>query len=236
MDRETKTFRMAIKDLDAEGKFRGYLSVFNVVDHGGDLVEPGAFRKTLRQTRAFPLLWAHSAQEPGHVIGTFGAQEDKFGLLVDGEFFMDQPGGQEAHGVVRRLKDRGVKVGLSIGYKADKWKMEEDENERTIRRLKEVQLFEGSMTLFPMNEAALVQAVKDGLEGAPTDKEIEFRCGNCGETTLVIKNSEPDDKAFDTQEPEKTIPADEPSKQDEEHEKELVALRTLAKGMKSRQE
>ena len=232
MERETKTFRMAIKDLDVEGKFRGYLSVFNVVDHGGDLVEPGAFRKTLRQTRAFPLLWAHSAQEPGHVIGTFGAQEDKHGLLVDGEFFMDQPGGQEAYGVVKRLKDKGVKVGLSIGYKADKWKMDEGEDQRPIRILKEVQLYEGSMTLFPMNEQALVQAVKDGLEGVPTDKEIEFRCSNCGETTLVIKNSEPGDKAFETQEPEKTIPADEPPKEDETKLNRLNLIKGLAKEFK----
>ena len=37
---ETKVFKLAIKEMDeAEGKFRGYLSVFNNVDHGGDLVE-----------------------------------------------------------------------------------------------------------------------------------------------------------------------------------------------------
>jgi len=212
---ETKIFRMAIKEIDEEGKFQGYLSVFNNVDRGGDLVEPGAFKKTLSENKAFPLLWAHSAQDPSNIIGTFHGKEDKRGLLIDGEFFLDQPGGQEAHAVVKKLYAKGVKVGLSIGYQAKQWVMDEDENKGTIRRLSEVELFEGSMTLFPMNEQALVQAVKEGLEQKPNDKGIEFRCGGCGETVLVIAtNPEPNIKAVYTPDPAQTSPTADPPKEE----------------------
>jgi HK97 family phage prohead protease len=296
---ETKVFRMSIKEMDEEGKFQGYLSVFNNVDYGGDLVEPGAFKKTLSENKAFPLLWAHSAQEPSNIIGTFHGKEDKHGLLIDGEFFLDQTGGQEAHAVVKKLYAKGVKVGLSIGYKAIQWEMEEAEKQ-TIRRLKEVQLFEGSMTLFPMNDQALIQAVKEGLEQKPypnnhacvidaslevvgsqtrkhngkeytvrigkkkgggsgdhsylypkdtwseaearahckdhegtfepaKEKGIEFRCGSCGETVLVIAtNPEPDAKAIDTKEPAPAIPADDPPKENEEDRVQLEFLKQFA--------
>lgn len=164
---EHKQLRMSIKELSEEGKFQGYLSVFNNIDQGGDLVEPGAFKKTLNENKAFPLLWAHSSQDPSLVIGTFHGKEDKRGLLIDGEFFLDQEGGRKAHDVVKKLHGKGVKVGLSIGYKALQWEIDEGENKEQIRRLKEVQLYEGSMTLFPMNQEALVQAVKEGLEQKP---------------------------------------------------------------------
>jgi HK97 family phage prohead protease len=305
---ETKTFRMEIKELTEEGKFQGYLSVFNNIDAGGDLVEPGAFKRTLRGNKAFPLGWSHSFQEPKQVIGTFHAKEDNFGLLMDGKFFMDQSGGKEAHGVTKQLYEAGVKIGLSIGYKAMQWEMDE-KAKQTIRRLKEVQLFEGSLTLFPMNDQALIQAVKDNLQQKPliitraqfekfcpeaaewmkesgfeqvdlnqvkmpaatlnglcervgrgegffdrckrlswgdiddTDKycawlarqcgcgketEIEFRCGSCGETVLVIKDSKSDDQALDTSDSVNATPMD-----DSPNEEEIALLKHLAERMKS---
>jgi len=206
---ETKIFRMSIKEMDEAGKFTGYLSIFGNVDHGGDLVENGAFKKTLSETPAYPLLWAHSSQDPSHVIGTFHGKEDKRGLLIDGEFFLDQPGGHEAHNVVKRLHDKGVKVGLSIGYKAILWDMDEKEKQ-TIRRLKEIQLFEGSMTLFPMNDEAVVQAVKETLDETTKPKTVTVVCSACGEKVMEITDPV-NDKALDALEPDvKSTPGNEP--------------------------
>ena len=56
---EKKTFELEIKELTEEGKFSGYLSTFGNVDAGMDVVEPGAFKKTLRDKKIFPFLWAH---------------------------------------------------------------------------------------------------------------------------------------------------------------------------------
>jgi HK97 family phage prohead protease len=177
---ETKVFKLQIKEMTEEGKFTGYLSVFNNIDQGGDLVEPTAFKRTLRRNKVFPLLWAHSSQDPSHVIGTFHGKEDDYGLLINGEFFLDQTGGKEAHAVVKKLHERGGKPGLSIGYKALQWDME-DIKGQPVRRLKEVQLYEGSITLFPMNEEAQIQSIKDALEQKPFPNEHACRINDPGQ-------------------------------------------------------
>ena len=52
---ERKTFEFEIKELSEEGQFTGYLSTFGNVDAGDDMIEPGAFKKTLREKKVFPL-------------------------------------------------------------------------------------------------------------------------------------------------------------------------------------
>ncbi len=130
------------------------------------------------------------------------------GLLIDGEFFLDQPGGSEAHAIVKKLHAKGVKVGLSIGYKAILWDTDEKEKQ-TIRRLKEIQLFEGSMTLFPMNDEAYVQAVKETLDDNTKPKTVTVVCSACGEKVMEI--TDPAEGALDASEPAaKATPKNEP--------------------------
>ncbi len=46
--REVKSFKFNLESADdATGEFSGYASVFGVVDNGGDVIERGAFAKTL---------------------------------------------------------------------------------------------------------------------------------------------------------------------------------------------
>lgn len=158
---EKKFMELEIKEF-SEGFFSGYLSVFGIVDAGGDVVEKGAFRKILRENNAFPLLWGHSASEPGLVVGTFFAKEDDYGLKITGEIFDDEDS-QKARKKIKRLFDRGIKVGLSMGYKTIKW-LNDIIDGQSVRRLQEVRLLEGSITLWPMNELALVEMVKLNTE------------------------------------------------------------------------
>ena len=170
MKKETKEFKFEVKEFSDEGRFGGYLATFENVDEGGDLIERGAFSNSLQENRAFPLLWGHGGENPGRVVGTFEGKEDSRGLWIDGEFFLDQPGGQEAHGIVKKLYTKGIKVGLSIGYKAVNavW---EKIKEQTIRRIKEIKLFEGSLTLFPMNQLARIESIKsnEGTDEPPEE-------------------------------------------------------------------
>ena len=160
---EKKTFEFEIKELTGEGRFSGYLSTFGNVDAGGDVVDPGAFKKILRENRAFPLLWAHSASTPAQIVGSFHGEEDARGLKVGGGFFYDEDS-QKAREKIKMLFAKGIKIGLSMGYKAIKFVYDTIEGV-TVRRLKEVKLFEGSLTLFPMNEQATLEAIKE--EGNP---------------------------------------------------------------------
>ena len=62
---ETKNVRFAFKGLTEAGTFEGCLSPYGNVDNGGDIVEPGAYSKTLNdQGGSRVLLWQHMTSEP----------------------------------------------------------------------------------------------------------------------------------------------------------------------------
>jgi len=212
MDIERKTFNLEIKELNEEGHFKGYLSTFGNVDQGGDIVDAGAFKRTLKNQKTFPLTWAHDASTPDLVIGTFSGEEDEKGLLIDGEFFLDLDGGEKAYKTAKKLFAKKIKMGLSMGYKTMKYTNETVEG-MMIRRLKEVKLQEGALTLFPMNEEARVESIKgegdehNGTFEAASKKEaLIITCTSCGETIEVdpeevstqlksfYKNTDPDNE------------------------------------------
>lgn len=146
----TKDFAFELKDLDEEaGTFTGYAAVFGNVDFDGDLIEPGAFRKTIRESGGkVPILWQHDRYEP---IGIGQLAEDGKGLVAEGQLNLETQRGREA----RALMQQGALSGLSIGYKAIKPVMEAG-----VRRLKEVAVREFSPVTFPANELARVATVK----------------------------------------------------------------------------
>lgn len=147
---QTKDFEFELKDLDEEaGRFTGYAAVFGNVDLDGDLIEAGAFRKTIRESGGkVPILWQHDRYEP---IGIGSLAEDGKGLLAEGALNLETQRGREA----RALMKQGALTGLSIGYKAIKPVLEAG-----VRRLKEVAVREFSPVTFPANELARVGGVK----------------------------------------------------------------------------
>src|SRR6266566_5269881 len=59
------TVRLQIKSLDEAGRFVGLASTYGNVDLGGDVVEPGAFQKTITDRGGeVPLLFAHDSRQP----------------------------------------------------------------------------------------------------------------------------------------------------------------------------
>ena len=140
---------------DEEGIFNGYGSIFGNKDLGNDIVEKGAFLKSLndRGARGVKLLWQHKTDKP---IGVFEEiQEDSKGLKVKGKLALGTQGGKEAY----ELMKMGALDGMSIGYRADPAKQKYDEKNKR-RYLKELDLMEISLVTFPMNPRATVHAVK----------------------------------------------------------------------------
>ena len=157
---ENKSFKFELKEIDDSGQFEGYASVFDVVDHGNDIVEKGAFKKTLQEKKEFPLLYDH---DPREVLGVIEAEEDQKGLRVLAKLNLNVQRAREAYEL---LKQKAIK-GLSIGYDAIKEAWDKD-----VRRLKELKLWEISLVTFPMNEMASVTGVK-ALEDS-LSKVIQF--------------------------------------------------------------
>jgi HK97 family phage prohead protease len=142
-------------DVEGEGEFSGYGSIFGNKDLGGDVIEKGAFAKSIgrKGAKAVKLLYQHKSDEP---IGVFDEIiEDDRGLKVKGRLAMGTQRGREVY----ELMKMGALDGLSIGYRVEPKYVDYDEKGKT-RRLKSVDLMEISAVTFPMNPRARVQQVK----------------------------------------------------------------------------
>lgn len=154
-ENKQRDFRFEIKEVTDEGTFEGLASVYGVLDNGGDVVEKGAFSRTLNARPEIPILWRHD--QP---IGKGVIEDSEKGLLIKGRLTMAVAQAREA---LALMKD-GVVGGLSIGFRSVK-----DEVVSGVRRLKEVKLYEVSIVPFPMNEQAVVTAVKEAVPGEKKD-------------------------------------------------------------------
>lgn len=158
MNKKTQAFSFELKaSNDDTGIIEGYLSVFNNVDQGKDMVMPGAFKRTLQNSKKrmndtgkkflFPVLWQHDQTCP--IGGCTDAKEDSHGLYVVFQLDMDTQKGKEAYSAYKK----GYMDQLSIGYDVIDKKWNKD-----IRELIELRLWEGSTVTFAMNEEALASA------------------------------------------------------------------------------
>lgn len=164
---ERKFVDLALSEVEADGTFSGYASLFGAVDLGRDIVERGAFARSLRTRGAagIRMLYQH---DPGEPIGSWTEiREDERGLFVRGRL---------AEGVARsrevlNLMKSGALDGLSIGFRTVRAKADA----RTgIRHIHEADLWEISVVTFPMQPGARVERVKGFSRGRlPTAREFE---------------------------------------------------------------
>jgi HK97 family phage prohead protease len=145
---ERRDFNLKIKSIDDAGTFVGMGAVYNNVDLGGDLIEPGAFSRTLSAGKKFPVLWQHKTDEP---IGFCQITDTREGLQVNGTLELSDPTARKAFTFMKA----GVIKGLSIGYDCIQATYDGD-----VRHLTELKLWEISCVTFPMNESAVVTGVK----------------------------------------------------------------------------
>lgn len=186
---------------DEDGTFEGYGSVFGNVDADGDVIETGAFTKSLlthKTNNTLPaLLWMHDPYSP---VGRYlEVREDGRGLYVKGQLILESSQGRDAYALLKG----GAINGLSIGYVPKNWEF--DKSQKT-RRLKEVDLWEVSLVTFPANSLARVMAVKNKIAAGeiPSLREMErFLSRECGmsrkESQLLLKSGYEAYAAFATE-------------------------------------
>lgn len=156
---------------DGPGGFEGYASLYGVLDSGGDIVEKGAFARTL------PAFLKDGFIGLGHdwsglSIGTVDdAYEDDRGLFLKATYH-STPDAQAARRVAMERMERGKTVGLSIGYGIAPGGAVVKEDEH--RHLTDLSLYEVSQVALPMLRPAGLTSVKgvgidedDETPGAP---------------------------------------------------------------------
>jgi HK97 family phage prohead protease len=175
------TFHSEVK-ADEKGTFTGYGSIFGNEDQGSDIMQKGAFTKSLtkRPAQKVKLLYQHKTDEP---IGIFeDMYEDAKGLFVKGKLAMGTQKGREAY----ELLKMGALDGMSIGFRADPEKQGYNESKRGTRTLKEVDLMEISLVTFPMNESALIETVKGNAKNIREWEKILREAGGLSRTESKI--------------------------------------------------
>ena len=154
--------RLYVKQIPFEMKLdegkrivEGYASTFGNKDLVGDIVEKGAFAKTIQER--FPANQIKVCWQHGEVIGKpVHMEEDSKGLYVQAKIAKTSLGNDALELVREGVVDR-----MSIGYNViqDKY-----DSQTKTRYLKELRLKEFSLVTFPANEAALVTGVKTAQE------------------------------------------------------------------------
>lgn len=138
---ETKFTAFDDRAAAGDGGIEGYASLFDMADRNGDVVAPGAFRRTIENGgRAVKLLWQHDPAQPIGVWDRIG--EDRRGLHAEGRLLTEIRGGAEAAALLRA----GAVDGLSIGYRV----VSSERLPGGGRRLTEIDLWEISLVTFPM--------------------------------------------------------------------------------------
>lgn len=179
----TLTIPLEIKAL-SDREFSGHGSIFKNVDLGGDIVVPGAFKRSLaehRKANSLPqMFWMH---DPSRVPGKWlSMSEDSEGLVVKG-VLADTELGNEIHTLLKMDAVRG----LSIGYRT----LDQDFDRDGNRLIKEAELWEVSVVSLPMNPLAQVAHVKSRLSAAgeyvPTVREFERHLRDVGCSQKVAK-------------------------------------------------
>jgi len=153
-----KQFDFKVKEVTAEGLLTGYASVFGVLDSDSEVVDKGAFKRTLDHKKGVvPVLWQHDRTRP--VGWGQSAEEDSHGLAVKFQLLLDTEAGRYAFEFAKKGMELGGKVGLSIGFRVPANGSYVKDN---VRHFREVELLEYSVVTFPANVEAAITGVKRG--------------------------------------------------------------------------
>ena len=150
-----KSLQFELSGVDEEqGIFEGYASVFGVLDSDGDIVDRGAFAKTIAEGMANDRLLP--------VGKTLELREDDIGLYIKG-YISPTSMGKDVRILVR---DRVLKE-LSIGYMVKRYTVRAD-----ARHLEEIELLEISVVTWAANSSAKISGYKGGVATGNSISEL----------------------------------------------------------------
>lgn len=190
-----------------ENVIEGYSAYFNNIDSYGDIIESGAFNKTIQENRnRIKVLWQHDTNMPiGKPIDMY---EDSRGLYVKAQISMTDIG----KNAMILMRD-GVVDEMSIGYDVIK-----DEYKGRNRVLKELRLWEFSPVTFAANEKAKITSAK-----------------NLNELLYEIKNADRNEIKNAIQKLNELLAEIEPTKvtQNADEDKEVKQILEMIRGFKN---
>jgi HK97 family phage prohead protease len=176
--KEHKSFHFEVKAVDDEqGLIEAYGSVFGNIDQGNDVVDRGAFKRTIQNSKSrvqsgksnflAMMLWNHDAQNFLPIGGWYDLVENENGLLGKGRIAIDTQLGRDVYKLIKG----GFINEFSIGYEVMSGGAHYDKH-TGARHLTELRLWEVSPVVWAMNDEALLVGVKS------MDFENKSVCGS----------------------------------------------------------
>jgi HK97 family phage prohead protease len=158
MGRHTLHATVEWKAGHSPGELEGYASIFGNVDLVGDVVMPGAFRKTItdwrNSTQPMPLIADHELSTSGVVGSIADLREDTRGLKFKAMFSSTS----KAQELRTNILEGHIK-GTSFTYDAVQTRPGRV-NGKAVRELHELRLFEITVSPFPINQLASITSAK----------------------------------------------------------------------------
>lgn len=196
---QTKNLRKVEIKADVDNRtIVGYAAAFGNVDKAREIIEPGAFAKTLQDGMGRLKTFYNHSQPIGKPQV---AREDDYGLYTESKISKTAKGDE----ILELVRD-GVIGEMSIMYDVVKY---EDDADRRIRKLKELRLYEFGPVDFACNEQAVIAGVKSLAEVMREG----YKHGTNGVDAVrdAIKTLEQIVQAAESGEPPKGTPDNQPS-------------------------
>lgn len=172
MSIEIKTYENCNLELKSVGddtySFEGYAAVFGSVDSYGDIIMPGAFKRTLdHKTKSknpvYPVCWNHDLINPIGFAPAVNMREDANGLFVKGTIIAKTSEVKQKYALIKE----GAVSGMSFRFDAIRSEPSDPykgEVKGCRRKLHELKLYEVTITGNPANEDAQVLSVKTAMD------------------------------------------------------------------------
>lgn len=162
-------------EAGAPGEFVALVSAFGNEDSQGDIVDPGAFTKTLAEWvvkgRPIPVVWAHQFHDPDSFLGQYSAAEEtEEGLKLTGLLDLEHPKAARVH----KLMSQGLIVEFSISGLVREYELLKDDDEDSwfpAMRIKDIDLWEAGPCFKGANANTELISVKNLAAAVPLLKE-----------------------------------------------------------------
>lgn len=132
------------------GKFKGFASTYGNVDHAGDIVVKGAFKRSLDHSEGTTVIKHMHSQND--ILGLGGLTDQAKGLEMDGELNLDVARAKEDMSLLRQKAIRSLSIGYNI--------IDAEYDEKGFLLLKELRLREVSLVDLPCNDLCDITSVK----------------------------------------------------------------------------
>lgn len=132
------------------GIFSGFASIYGNVDFAGDIVQKGAFKRSLNNSEGRTVIKHMHSQND--ILGVGGLEDQSKGLHMHGELNLDVARAKEDMSLLRQK----AITSLSIGYNI----IDAEYDEKGFLLLKELRLREVSLVDLPCNDLCDITSVK----------------------------------------------------------------------------